>query len=82
MFYAWNPQPFPVDVAAKKIFAVENSVGAVAEDGKIWFLNEKIIDESEMVSQKHRLYVSEDSNLEREVLSLGGKYSLMTALVG
>ena len=42
MFYAWNPRPFPVEVQPKRIFAAEDSVGVVAEDGKIWFVNEKL----------------------------------------
>ena len=63
MFYAWNPRPFPVEVQPKRIFAAEDSVGVVAEDGKIWFVNEKLIEDSECVNQKERLYVCEDSNL-------------------
>lgn len=81
MFYAWNPRPFPIDVQPKRIFATEDCVGVVAEDGKIYFVNEKLIDDSELISQKDRLYVSEDSTLEREVLGLGGKHGLIYALL-
>ena len=81
MFYAWNPRPFPIEVQPKHIFATEDSVGVVAEDGKIWYVNERLIDESDLVSQKDRLYVCEDSNLEREVLGMGGKHGLFYALL-
>ena len=52
MGYAWTPTPFPIDVSPKRIFAGADCVGVLAEDGKLYYLNEKIIDDSELVNQK------------------------------
>ena len=56
-------------------------MGVLGEDGRLWYLNEKIIDDSELVNQKERLYVCEDPSLEGEILDLGGKYHLRYALL-
>lgn len=81
MSYAWQPTPFPIDVQAKRIFATDSSVGVVTEDGKVYFLNERIIDDSEYVSKASRLYVCEDAAFEKGVLNIGGNYHLRYALV-
>jgi len=46
MFYAWQPTPFPIEVQAKSIFATDSSVGVVADNGKVYYLNERIIEDS------------------------------------
>lgn len=75
----YQPTPFPKDVKGK-IFATESSVGIVGEDGKIYFLNEQLIEDSDFVCKKNRLFVSEDPNLE-SVIDIGGAYHLRYALV-
>lgn len=75
----FQPTPFPSDVQGK-IFATESSVGIIAKDGKVYYLNEKLIDDSDFVCQKNRLFVSEDPNLT-SVIDIGGSYHLRYALV-
>jgi hypothetical protein len=50
--------PFPSNLKAKQIFATESSVGILAEDNKLYFLNEKLVDDSDFVCKKNRLFVS------------------------
>lgn len=64
MFNKYQPTPFPHDVQPKSIFATQSSVGIVGVDNKIYFLNDRIIDESECLSSSERLFESEDCNLE------------------
>jgi hypothetical protein len=55
-------------------------VGIVGEDGKVYFLNEQLIDDSDFICKKNRLFVSEDPNLS-SVIDIGGSYHLRYALV-
>lgn len=75
----FQPTPFPSQVKGK-IFATESSVGVVGEDGKVYFLNEKLVEDSDFVCKKNRLFVSEDPNLS-SVIDIGGAYHLRYALV-
>lgn len=79
MFDKYQPTPFPVDVKPKKIFATDSSVGVIAEDNKIYFLNDKIIDDAECIDAKNRVYYSEDPKL-KSVFDIGGSYGLRYAL--
>jgi len=81
MFVKYQPTPFPLNKKAKKIFATESSVGVVAEDGKIYYLNEKLIDDSDFVCKDKRLFICEDDNLNSEIIDIGGSYHLRYALV-
>ena len=76
----FQPTAFPWKAKAKKIFASESSVGILDESDKLYFLNEKIIDDSDFVCKKERVFVSEDPNL-KGLLQLGGTYNLRYALV-
>jgi hypothetical protein len=75
----FQPTAFPLDVKGK-MFATESSVGVVGKDGKVYFLNEKLVDDSDFVCKKNRLFVSEDPNLT-SVIDIGGAYHLRYALV-
>lgn len=75
----FQPTPFPSQVKGK-IFATESSVGVVGQDGKVYFLNEKLVDDSDFICKKNRLFVSEDPNLS-SVIDIGGAYHLRYALV-
>ena len=47
----------------------------------MYFLNEKIIDDSDFESHKDKLYVCEDERFEGDVVSIGGNYALRCAIV-
>jgi alpha-tubulin suppressor-like RCC1 family protein len=61
-FDKWQPTPFPLQVPTKKIFASESSVGVITTDNKLYYLNEKLIDDSDYVCKKNRVYLCEDPN--------------------
>jgi hypothetical protein len=44
MNVVFQPTPFPLDQGVKKMFATKSSVGVIGEDGKFYFLNEKLVD--------------------------------------
>jgi len=56
----FQPTLFPIEVNARKIFATESSVGVVTTDNKLYYLNEQLVDDSEFVCKKNRLFISED----------------------
>jgi hypothetical protein len=60
MYDKYQPTPFPIEVNAKKIFATESSVGVITNDNKIYYLNDRFIEDSELVNEKSRLFVCED----------------------
>ena len=76
----FQPTPFPLNVKAKKIFATHSSVGVISEEGKLYFLNEKLVDDSDFVCEKNRVFESEDVNLSG-LVDIGGSYHLRYALV-
>lgn len=79
MFDKFQPTPFPVDVKAKKIFATESSVGVITEEGKLYFLNDKIIEDAECIDSKNRVFYCEDPKLSN-IVDIGGNYGLRYAL--
>lgn len=50
MYDKYQPTPFPIEVNAKKIFATESSVGVITNDNKIYYLNDRFIEDSELVN--------------------------------
>lgn len=74
----FRPARFPVIEPAQKIFATYDSVGIIAENGKVYYLNDKFIDDSD-VEETH--IVSDDEKLKNGVLEIGGTYKLRYALV-
>ena len=56
MYDKYQPTPFPHNVNAKSIFATECSVGVVSSDNKLFFLNDRMIDDSECIDPKSRLF--------------------------
>lgn len=81
MFSKFQPTPFPLDIKAKKIFAAESSVGVISEDNKVYYINEKIIDDSDFYCHKNKVYICEDEKFSGQVLDIGGTYHLRYALV-
>lgn len=58
MFDKYQPSPFPHNIEAKKIFATQSSVGIVGTDNKLYFVNDRIIEDSECLCPNHRLFES------------------------
>jgi hypothetical protein len=81
MYDQYQPTPFPHNVRPKSIFATETSVGVVDQDNKLYFVNERIIEDSECLCPKRRLYECEDPNFKSEILAIGGTFNLRYALV-
>ncbi|MCB0369136.1 MAG: hypothetical protein KDD45_06690 [Bdellovibrionales bacterium] len=46
MYDKYQPTPFPLEVPVKSIFATESSVGVVSVENKIFYVNDKFIDDS------------------------------------
>ena len=78
MHVKYKPGKFPVNVNARSIFATFDSVGVIGEDGKIYFLNEQFIEDSDMQKE---WFVSDDENLKKGTLEIGGTHRLRYALV-
>ena len=75
----YKPGKFPADVPLSKIFATYNSVGGITEDGKVIFLNDQFIEDSD--ANQKGWFVSDDRNLNKGVLEIGGPHQLRYALV-
>lgn len=56
-------------------------MGVITADNKLYYLNEKLVDDSDYVCKKNRVYLCEDPNLSSEILDIGGTYHLRYALV-
>ena len=52
MFDKYQPTPFPGDYQAKSIWATASSVGIITSENKVVYLNDRIIDDSEVVCPK------------------------------
>lgn len=65
MFDKYQPTPFPGNYTAKSIWATTSSVGIITPDNKLFYVNDRIIDDSEVVCSKSRLYECEDENFGR-----------------
>jgi hypothetical protein len=70
------PTRFPGNVEATSIWATRNSVGIIGKDGKIYFVNDPIIDDCDKVGE---VLVSDDSNLQG-AFKIGGSHLLRFAL--
>jgi len=76
MHLKFLPTRFPVSVEADSIWATRNSVGIIGKDGKIYFINDPIIDDYD---KKGEVMVSDDSNL-KGTFKIGGSHLLRFAL--
>lgn len=54
----YKPGKFPADVNVRKMFATYDSVGVVTEEGKIIFLNDQFIEDSD--ANQKGWFVSDD----------------------
>jgi hypothetical protein len=48
-FRKYQPTLFPIQEGVKKMFATSSSAGVITNDNKIYYLNEQIIENSELV---------------------------------
>lgn len=76
MHAQFMPTPFPVNVQATSIWATRNSVGIIGTDGKVYFINDPIVDDYDKVGQ---VMVSDDANL-KGAFKIGGSHLLRFAL--
>lgn len=75
----FRPERFPVKAGTvKTIFATHDSVGVVDKQGRIGFLNDQFIQNSE---KKGDVFLSREEKL-KNVLKIGGAYQLRYAVVG
>lgn len=70
------PTRFPTQVGAKSIWATFDSVGIIGEDNKIYFLNDPIIADHDIVGQ---VMISDDPALQG-AWKIGGTHKLRFAL--
>lgn len=78
MHSKFRPERFPVKQGTvKSIFATTDSVGVIDKSGRIGYLNDEIIAESE---KKGDVFVSRDENL-KNTIKIGGAYGIRYALV-
>jgi len=78
MHSRFRPERFPVkEGTVRTIFATTDSVGVIDKDGRIGYLNDEIISNSE---KKDNVFVSRDENLNNTI-QIGGAYNLRYALV-
>ena len=61
----FQPTPFPGNFQAKSIWATDSSVGIVTNQNKLYYLNDRIIDDSELIDEKSRLFECEDPTFDR-----------------
>ncbi len=76
MHSKFMPTPFPAHVESSSIWATKNSVGIIGTDGKVYFVNDPIIDDYDKVGQ---VFVSDDANL-KGAFKIGGSHLLRYAL--
>lgn len=78
MHLRFRPEKFPVEKGTvKTIFATYDSVGVVDKSGRIGYINDHFIENSE---KKGDVFVSRDEHL-KGVVKLGGSYKLRYAVV-
>lgn len=77
MHAKFRPAQFLVQKGVRSIFATLNSVGVIDEEGKVVYLNDQFIDDSDVYGE---YIVCEDDNL-KSVYEIGGTYKLRYALV-
>ena len=70
------PTKFPVSVEAKSIWATKNSVGIIGVDGKVYFVNEPLVQDCDKLGDA---MVSDEPNLQG-VFKIGGSHLLRYAL--
>ncbi len=74
----FHPTKFPIS-SPRSIFATQDSVGVVAQNGKVYYLNKKIIEDSDKL--EGNLLVADDTKLENTG-RIGGTYLLRYAITG
>ena len=78
MHSKFRPERFPVEEGSvKTIFATYDSVGVIDKAGRIGYLNDEFISNSE---KKDNVFLSRDENL-KNTIKIGGAYKLRYALV-
>lgn len=77
MYIKSRPELFPTQGEVKSIFATHNSVGVIAQDGKVSFLNDGLVEGS---LKKGEVFVSRNEDL-RNAVEIGGTYLLRYAVI-
>lgn len=78
MHSKFRPERFPVKAGSvRNIFATENVVGVIDEQGRVGYLNDRFIDDSD---KKGDFFISRDENLKNPV-KIGGWGMLRYALI-
>lgn len=78
MHLRFRPEKFPVQKGSvKTIFATADSVGVVDKEGRIGYVNDHFIENSE---KRGNVFVSRDEHLNG-LIKLGGNYKLRYAVV-
>ncbi len=70
------PTRFPAPVEANSIWATKNSVGIIGTDGKVYFVNEPLVDDCDKVGD---VMVSDEPSL-KGAFRIGGTHLLRYAL--
>eukprot|EP00919_Chromeraceae_sp_WS-2016_P022037 GHVR01052384.1.p4 GENE.GHVR01052384.1~~GHVR01052384.1.p4 ORF type:complete len:100 (+),score=6.00 GHVR01052384.1:3222-3521(+) len=78
MHLKFQPEKFPLEMAANKIFATYDSVGIIGADSKVYYLNDKIIDDSDEING---VMVIDDEKMNGNVVDMGGLYKLRYAII-
>ena len=76
MHSKFEPTQFPAYVEAKSIWATRNSVGLIGADGKVYFINDPIVNDYDKVGE---VMVSDEANL-KGAFKIGGSHLLRFAL--
>ena len=77
MHCKFRPTKFPIQKGVKSIFATYDSVGVIQDNGKVVYLNDQFIDDSDV---EKGYIVCDDDNL-KQVYEIGGTHKLRYALV-
>ena len=70
------PTPFQAPVEAQSIWATRNSVGIIGKDGKVYFVNDPIVNDYDSQGE---VMVSDEPNL-KGAFKIGGSHLLRFAL--
>ena len=75
MHSKFEPTQFPAYVEAKSIWATRNSVGLIGADGKVYFVNDPIVNDYDKVGEA---MISDEANL-KGAFKIGGSHLLRFA---
>lgn len=78
---AYKPRAFPKKIEnVKTTFATLNSVGVITQDNQVYYINDKLVEDSDQ-DPNSKVFVVEDEHFKGDVRAIGGKYDLNYAIV-